>query len=339
MWVGNQRPDFEGRTQPSNTNQPRNSVNPGRGETVQLSQAAQAAQPTKKTADAASDLSPADELKLGILVRMIEQMTGKKIKLISPKELTEQMCKCQEQNDALSAQLQAANPSASELQGFGIEYDSYELHYESEKTNFSAQGMVQTQDGREIAFGVDLSMSREFLREQSTSIRVGDAVRLKDPLVINFGGTAAQLTQTRFSFDIDCDGKPDQIAFVGADSGFLALDKNGDGAINHGGELFGASTGNGFAELAAYDSDGNQWIDENDSIYNQLRIWSKDAEGRDQLVGLGERGIGAIYLGHVTTPFSIKDQDNTLLGQVRNSGVFLHEDGRAGSVQQIDLSV
>jgi hypothetical protein len=70
-----------------------------------------------------------------------------------------------------------------------------------------------------------------------------------------------------------------------------------------------------------------------------LRIWSKDAEGQDQLVSLGQRGVGAIYLGHVTSPFSIKDTDNNLLGQVRSSGIFLQENGVAGTVQQIDLSV
>lgn len=52
---------------------------------------------------------------------------------------------------------------------------------------------------------------------------------------------------------------------------------------------FGPATRQSFAGLAAYDEDGNQWIDENDSIYQNLRIWSKDAGGRDQLVGLGER--------------------------------------------------
>jgi hypothetical protein len=56
-------------------------------------------------------------------------------------------------------------------------------------------------------------------------------------------------------------------------------DRNGDGAIDHGRELSGATTGDGFAELAAYDEDGNGWIDENDSIYQHLRIWSKDAQG------------------------------------------------------------
>ena len=338
MWVGDQRPDFEGRG--------RGQLNPpgqARSDAVHLSQAAREAQPTREVASADAELTSEDELKLGLLIRMIETMTGKKIKLVSPKELSQEMGKIQEQAQETGAALQKAQQQseqaqAPQLAGFGIEYDAYERHYEAEKTTFSAAGVVQTQDGRQIAFSVDMSMSREFLLEQNVSLRAGDA-KLKDPLVLNFGGNAAELTTTRFSFDIDSDGQQDQIAFVGPDSGFLALDRNNDGKINDGQELFGAMTGQGFAELAAYDEDGNQWIDENDAIYSKLRIWSKDAQGQDQLIGLGERGVGAIYLGHVTTPFSIKDDQNALLGQIRESGVFLHEDGRAGTVQQIDLSV
>jgi len=54
-------------------------------------------------------------------------------------------------------------------------------------------------------------------------------------------------------------------------------------------------------------------------------------------VGLGLSRVGAIYLGHVDTPFTIKDESNQLLAQVRDSGLFLEEDGGVGSVQQVDL--
>jgi len=70
-----------------------------------------------------------------------------------------------------------------------------------------------------------------------------------------------------------------------------------------------------------------------------LRIWSKDAEGRDQLLALGQRGVGAIYLGHISTPFSFKDSQNALLGQLQDSRIFMRENGAAGVIQQIDLSV
>ena len=54
----------------------------------------------------------------------------------------------------------------------------------------------------------------------------------------------------------------------------------------------------------------------------RAKKWSKDAGGNDSLATLAERGIGALYLGSVATPFSVKDAGNTLQGQVRASGVF-----------------
>jgi hypothetical protein len=203
--------------------------------------------------------------------------------------------------------------------------------------SFEAEGVVRTADGQEIAIDVSLSMSREFMQETSLDVMMEETV--KDPLAINFEGSAAELTQRKFDFDLDMDGSADQISFVGPGSGFLALDQNGDGAVNDGSELFGARTGNGFTELAAYDDDGNEWIDEGDSVYEGLRIWEKDSEGNDRLMALGKRGVGAIFLGHTNTPFQMKDENNQLQGIVRSSGVFLSESGSVGTVQQLDLVV
>ena len=149
----------------------------------------------------------------------------------------------------------------------------------------------------------------------------------------------SQLTTTKFSFDIDSDGQNDQIAFVTPDSGFVALDRNGDGVVNDGSELFGAASGNGFAELARYDQDGNHWIDENDAVWAQLRIWSKDAAGNDRLDTLAARNVGALYLGNTATPFQLKDQANATLGVIRSSSIYLQENGTAGTLQQLDLVV
>ncbi|HEX3048490.1 MAG TPA: hypothetical protein VHY08_27320 [Bacillota bacterium] len=210
-----------------------------------------------------------------------------------------------------------------------------ETYRESEQTSFKAGGVIKTADGKEIDFSVDLNMSREFASDKVTILEQ----KLSDPLVINFDGPVAALTDTKFSFDLDNDGALDQISFLKSGSGFLALDQNQDGVINNGGELFGTASGNGFADLLKYDSDQNGWIDENDSIYEKLRIWTKDENGQDVLFALGQKGIGAIYLGNVDTQFSYKEAANQTQGQVHRTGVFLKEDGTAGTVQQIDLVV
>ena len=155
--------------------------------------------------------------------------------------------------------------------------------------------------------------------------------------MINFGGAGVELADTQFAFDLDVDGQQEKIAFVAGGSGFLALDKNSDGQINDGSELFGTRSGDGFADLAKFDQDGNQWIDENDAVYRQLRVWQRDASGQDNLTSLAQSGVGALYLGRVASPFSVNTAANQTLGQVRSSGVFLYESGRAGSLQQVDL--
>ena len=217
-----------------------------------------------------------------------------------------------------------------------MEFDSQEVVAESETTQVSAQGVVQTADGQQINFTLELEMSRSFVQTSNTSIRAGDAVR-KDPLVINFDGTGAELADTRFAFDLDSDGQNENIAFVTGGSGFLALDKDGDGQVTNGSELFGPTSGNGFADLKQYDQDGNHWIDEGDAVYSQLRVWQRDAGGKDQLTSLAQNGVGALYLGSVASPFSVNTASNQTLGQVRSSGVFLYESGQAGSLQQVDL--
>lgn len=300
---------------------------------VEISAEASSLQPTKAVLEDKEPLEPLEELKQLLIKLLVEQITGKKIKLTSASEIEE----AQAPVDATEVDSPDQAQTGGERQGWGLVYDFYESHYEAESTSFSASGVVHTADGREIDISVELNMSREFYSEQQLSLRAGDA--LKDPLVVNFSGSAAELTERSFSFDIDADGTSDQIAFVGPGSGFLALDRNGDGEINDGSELFGPESGNGFADLSKYDTDGNNWIDESDSIYDRLRIWSKNASGNDELVALGQRGVGAIYLGHVDTPFLLKDAANDTLGAVRDTGIFLEEDGGVGTIQQLDLVV
>lgn len=102
--------------------------------------------------------------------------------------------------------------------------------------------------------------------------------------------------------------------------------------------FFGATSGNGFADLAAYDSDGNGWIDEADEVFDKLRIWSKGANGRDVLVGLGVAGVGAIYLGSADTEFSLNSAKNNTNAVIRQTGVFLYENGNAGTIQHVDVA-
>jgi hypothetical protein len=301
--------------------------------TVSISPQAASLQPQRRCACETED-SPQSDLEYDLLRLIVERLTGRVIRVFRPEDV-EAVAEGVGAGEGTKAA--AAADAAAGREGWGLVYDHYAARRESEQMAFRAEGRVVTADGREIAISVELAMSRELVQEERLTIRAGDA--LKDPLVVNFAGTAAELTQRDFRFDLDADGRQDQIAFVRPGSGFLALDRNGNRAVDDGSELFGALTGDGFAELAAHDADGNGWIDEGDAVYAGLRIWTRDPDGTDRLVGLGEQGIGAIYLGNVASPFQLKTADGALLGQVANTGVFLREDGSAGTVQKIDLAV
>lgn len=207
---------------------------------------------------------------------------------------------------------------------------------ESENTVFTTQGTVKCADGREISFYLNLSMSRSFQEYYEQNYAVLESV-MTDPLVINLDGNIAELSDQTFYFDIDGDGEMDEINRLAGGSGYLALDKNGDGVINDGTELFGTASGNGFADLAEYDSDGNGFIDEGDEIWDKLKIWTMDENGNEELVSLSEKGIGAICLQNVSSDFSLTGQDNQLKGTIRNTGFFLYENGMAGTIQHVDV--
>jgi hypothetical protein len=215
-----------------------------------------------------------------------------------------------------------------------------ETYHELQNMAFHAAGVVNTDDGRQINFDLNVSMSYEFFSANSTQIqRAVDVGQLCDPLVINFDGSFPEFTQDRYSFDIVIGGDKENIFMPTGGSGFLAYDKNDNGLIDDGGELFGAATGNGFAELAAYDGDGNGWIDENDEIFEALKIMSVDKEtGEFMLVTLKDAGVGAIFLGSVAGNFEVNNRDNETVGVVRRNGLFLFENGETGSVQHIDLT-
>ncbi len=218
-----------------------------------------------------------------------------------------------------------------------LSYGTEQYYFEQENMLFSSTGTVRTADGREISFNVDLSMSRSFTQAYRQEINLAALQQTCDPLVINFDADTASLSDQKFRFDIDADGKEDNISMLGAGSGYLALDKNGDGVINDGSELFGPQSGNGFQDLAAYDEDGNGWIDENDSIWSKLKIWCKNPDGTDSLYTLGEKGVGAICLQNTATDFSLKGSSGQDNGYIRNTGIFLYENGNVGTVQHLDL--
>jgi hypothetical protein len=140
-----------------------------------------------------------------------------------------------------------------------------------------------------------------------------------DPIVIDIAGQGYELTnaQNGVKFDFWGNNKPVQIAWTasGWNGGFLALDRNGNGKIDNGAELFGNLTaqpkpaagqqGNGFLALAVFDQpanggNGDGVIDSRDSVYSKLVVWvDKNHNGVSdpgELIPLKQAGVQSISL-------------------------------------------
>ncbi len=239
--------------------------------------------------------------------------------------------------DALNEADVLSITNSSDASAWTIKQTYSTFYGEEEYTSFSGKGTVVTSNGQEISFDVNMEMSRSYMEQTEISYIQKFPKILTDPLIINLDCNPVDIQDKTFMFDLNCDGKKEEIAALAPGSGYLALDINGDGIINDGSELFGTSNGDGFKDLAAYDSDGNGWIDEADDIYKRLTVWTTNANGEPVLMSLKEADVGAIYLGNSKTQFDLKDNDNNLKGRVRSSGIYLHENGTAGTVQQVDF--
>ena len=327
MWVGNERPDFEGRGRaPVAQPQLRNA------DTVSLSGKSPVPPEVKTPEDDEAGVSAKDQTRILLVEKMVEMFTGRKVK-IKPLKMGHAAGAA-----APAPERKEGTAEGAKKAGWGVEYDATVSRYEKETVQFQASGVVRTADGKEIKFDLKLQLGREEYEEASVHLRAGDGKQI-DPLVITFDGSAAQLTDTKFAFDLNADGTKESVSFLQPGSGFLVLDKDGSGKVADGSELFGPSTGNGFAELSAYDADKNGWIDENDPVYKDLGIWTKDAAGTDALNTLAQQKVGAIFLGSVGVDFALKGAGNVENGAVKQLGVWLPEDGGTpGVVSQVDLT-
>ncbi|MCB9554758.1 MAG: hypothetical protein H6707_01560 [Deltaproteobacteria bacterium] len=125
------------------------------------------------------------------------------------------------------------------------------------------------------------------------------------PLVLDLAGDGLLLkpASAGTQFALLNPAEPVQVGWLaGSDDALLALDRNDNGLIDDGSELFGDASGyDGFAALARYDDNHDGTIDASDAIFDRLLLWRDNGDGRsqpDELMTLRSAGVRALSLRH-----------------------------------------
>ncbi|MFN3501002.1 MAG: DUF5801 repeats-in-toxin domain-containing protein [Allorhizobium sp.] len=160
-----------------------------------------------------------------------------------------------------------------------------------------------------------------------------------DPLVFDLdkNGFAFSSIEDGVTFDIDADGKADQIAWT-SDDGILAYDVDGNGLIDNGSEIFtpdfnGGKFASGVAALASLDTNGDGVIDANDDAFSKLKIWvdanNNGISDEGELSSLFDNGVTSISL---TTDNTGGQEDGQT---VFSKGTFTFADGSTGDFMEV----
>jgi len=161
-----------------------------------------------------------------------------------------------------------------------------------------------------------------------------------DPLVLDLDGDGVELTDAANShqFDVSGSGTAVSVPFPTAGDAFLAVDRNANGAIDSGKELFGDQHGaaHGFAELAKYDQNLDAMIDVQDAIFEQLLLFGDlDGDGEvrsDEFTSLRQAGISAIDLRYDEVARQLSDGN-----RITQSSRFIRDDGSTGEAADVVL--
>jgi Ca2+-binding RTX toxin-like protein len=195
----------------------------------------------------------------------------------------------------------------------------------TDAANFAKNFLIGYQQKKRDPFNFGSWMC-EFMKKWSDLNRDGKYY-VYDPIVLDLDGDGIETVGSRklsgALFDHDGDGIRTATGWVKADDGLLAVDRNGDGIINDGTELFGDSTlladgskaANGYAALREFDSNGDGRVDAQDAHFDQLRVWRDlNQDGicqSNELFTLEQVGVKALNLENKNSNTNLKN-GNTL---------------------------
>ncbi len=170
--------------------------------------------------------------------------------------------------------------------------------------------------------------------------------RRGDPLVLDLDGDGFETVSADqgILFDHDGDGTRNGSGWVRGDDGFLVLDKNGNGAIDNGAELFGVDTVktngrkalDGFDALRDLDSNADGVFDANDTRFNDVRVWrdlNQDGVSQaSELKTLAEHNIASINLNAEAASTNLWNGN-----RLTHTGTYTKTDGSTGTAANLAI--
>lgn len=164
------------------------------------------------------------------------------------------------------------------------------------------------------------------------------------PLILDLNGNGVESISINrdVHFDHDGDLASERTGWIGPEDGFLSWDRNSNGRIDSGAELFGnytplssgALATNGFTALATLDSNGDGRLDATDAAFGNLTVWrdanSNGVTDAGELLSLEDAGVASISLSYETSN-KVDSQNN----ERRQLGSFTRTDGTWGQVHDV----
>ncbi|MDY3205838.1 MAG: calcium-binding protein, partial [Arcobacter sp.] len=187
----------------------------------------------------------------------------------------------------------------------------------------SSSGSITINNFSDGDLGISLSETESIDKKEITK-EVFLEEDFCSPLVLDLNGNginSTRLNESSVYFDMDGDGFKERTAWVENGDGLLVLDKNANGTIDNGSELFGNFTaladGNnaddGFSALLQHDENKDGKIDKNDAIYNKLNVWvDANQDGitdAGELKSLEQAGVASVNLNPYQSLMSYLDQN------------------------------
>ncbi len=179
-------------------------------------------------------------------------------------------------------------------------------------TTLVVNGGLTINDFTDGKLGIFLKLDdEEEEEEEEETPETDDAESRTSPIVIDLDGDGIETLKVGVTyFDLDSDGLSERSGWVSPDDGLLVHDRNGDGRITDGAELFGNNSilrngekaANGFQALAEHDDNGDGIVDAQDASYASLQVW-RDLNGNGisevgELQSLADAGVVSISTGY-----------------------------------------